>query len=149
MTAKTLGRGKKMVCLSVDDLKNGMVLSEDVLDINARLLISKGQKITPKQIRVLKIWGITEVDVVGEKDQTNTETPQADPEIIQEVKESTKEIFKNVDLKHPAIKEIFELSVDHRCQNHKQPPIDNIKFQINENIEDKKRLNLREKIETL
>jgi HD-like signal output (HDOD) protein len=134
-----------MACLSVDNLKNGMVLSEDVLDINAKLLLSKGQQITPKQIRVLKIW----VDVVGEKDKSNIEAPQADPEIIQEIKESVKEIFKNVDLQHPAIKEIFELSVAHRSQNHIQPPIDNIKFEINENVADKKRLNIRKKIETL
>jgi len=137
-----------MACLSVDDLKNGMVLSEDVFDINSRLLLSKGQQITPKQIRVLKIWGITEVDVVGKKDQTNIEAPQADPEILKEVKESTRKIFKNVDLKHPAIKEIFELSVVHRSQNHKQPPPDNIKFQTNKNVEDKKRVNIRKKIET-
>jgi HD-like signal output (HDOD) protein len=138
-----------MACLSVDDLKNGMVLSEDVLDINAKLLLSKGQQITPKQIRVLKIWGITEVDVVGKKDKKNTETPQADPEIIREVKASVKEIFRNVDLKHPAIKEIFELSIAHRSQNHKQASIDHIKFQINGNVADKKRLNIRKKIETL
>ena len=138
-----------MACLSVDNLKNGMVLSEDVLDINAKLLLSKGQQITPKQIRVLKIWGITEVDVVGEKDKSNIEAPQADPEIIQEIKESVKEIFKNVDLKHPAIKEIFELSVAHRSQNRIQPPIANIKFEINEYVASKNRLNIRKKIETL
>jgi HD-like signal output (HDOD) protein len=138
-----------MACLSVDDIQNGMVLSEDVLDINARLLLSKGQKITPKQIRVLKIWGITEVDIVGEKDNTNVEAFQVDPEIIQEVKASTKEIFKNIDLRHPAIQEIFELSVAHRSLNHIQPPLDNIKFQFNDNVADKKRLNIRKKIETL
>lgn len=138
-----------MGCLTVDNLKNGMVLSEDVLDINARLLLSKGQKITPKQIRILKIWGITEVHVVGEKGKTNIEAPQVDPEIIEKVKESTKEIFKNVDLEHPAIKEIFELSVTHRSQTYTPLQKDNIQFQINENFENKKIFDIRKKIEKL
>ena len=43
--------------IAVDNLKQGMVLSEDVRDINTRLLLSKGQKIEPKHIRILRIWG--------------------------------------------------------------------------------------------
>ena len=55
-----------MGSISVDSLKKGMILSEDVLDINARRLLSKGQQIITKHIRVLKICGITEVHIVGE-----------------------------------------------------------------------------------
>ena len=50
--------------IAVDSLEQGMILSEDVRDINTRLLLSKGQKIVPKHIRILKIWGVTEVHVV-------------------------------------------------------------------------------------
>ena len=82
--------------ISVDALEKGMVLSEDVLDINARLLLSKGQQITPKHIRILKVWGIINVNVVGEKDQKDYEEASVEPEIIEAVEASTQEIFKNI-----------------------------------------------------
>jgi hypothetical protein len=102
---------QEMGSISVDSLKKGMVLSEDVLDINARLLLSKGQQI-------IKIWGITEVNIVGGKGKKKLEEPKADPEIVEKVITSTKEIFKNLDLEHPAVKEIFDLSVTHRCETY-------------------------------
>jgi len=139
-----------MSCISVDALEKGMVLSEDVLDINARLLLSKGQQITPKHIRILKVWGVIDVRVVGEKGKTDREEPFVDPEIIEATKASTKAIFKNVDLGHPAIKEIFKLSVDYRSQNDNTRPKDAVKFQVKANPDNAPpRLNIREKIKTL
>lgn len=58
-----------MGIIHVDRLKENMVLSEDVRDLNTRLLLAKDLKIRPKHVRILKIWGITEVNVVaGELD---------------------------------------------------------------------------------
>jgi hypothetical protein len=54
-----------MGCIAVDDLSQGMVLSEDVRDVHCRLLLSKGQKICDNHLRILKIWGICQVQVVG------------------------------------------------------------------------------------
>lgn len=110
-----------MGCISVDASEKDMVLSEDVFEINARLLLSKGQQITPKHIRILKVWGIIDVQVVGDKETEDKEAPFVDPEIIQAVEAIAKEVFKNVDLEHPAIKEIFKISVDYRSQNCNPP----------------------------
>jgi HD-like signal output (HDOD) protein len=138
-----------MGSIAVDSLKKGMVLSEDVLDVNARLLLSKGQQITAKHIRVLKIWGITEVHVVGEKCKGKSEKPKADPETVEMVIACTKEIFKNLDLEHPAVKEIFEISVAHRSETYHRRQRDLVKFKANIDIEDQKKLDIRKKIETL
>ena len=51
--------------IAVENLEQGMVLEEDVYDINTRLLLSKGQKLANNHIRILKIWGVSEVKVVG------------------------------------------------------------------------------------
>ena len=126
-----------------------MVLSEDVLDINARLLLSKGQQITTKHIRVLKIWGIAEVAIFGEKSNKKEKEPEADPEIVEKVIASTGEMFKNLDIKHPAVKEIFDLSVAHRCETYHSRQKNILTGQLNGNLKDRKKLNLREKIETL
>jgi len=106
-----------MGCISVDELNQDMVLSDDVLDINRKLFLTKGQTITPKDIRILKIWGITEVNVFGKNEKKTETEPWIDPELVKKIEDYTKRIFKNVDLDHPAAKEIFKLSVSHRCGN--------------------------------
>jgi hypothetical protein len=106
-----------MECISVDELNQGMVLSADVLDINRKLLLTKGQTITPKHIRIFKIWGITEVNVFSKSEKKNETEPWINPELVKKIEGYTKRIFKNVDLDHPAAKEIFKISVSHRCGN--------------------------------
>jgi putative nucleotidyltransferase with HDIG domain len=105
--------------VSVDDLRPGMILSEDVRDINSRLLLSKNQEITPKQIRILKIWGVTEVAMIDRGEVDRREDPYINDEIRQQVQHTTKTIFKNIDLEHPAVAEVFRLSVLHRCRNYR------------------------------
>ena len=138
-----------MGCISVDALENGMVLSEDVFDINARLLLSKGQQITTKHIRILKVWGVIDVNVVGNKGQKDREDAPVDPEIIETVKASTQEIFKNIDLEHPAIEEIFKLSVALRSRNHNEQPKRAVRFKGNANPANEPGLNIRERINSL
>jgi HD-like signal output (HDOD) protein len=101
-----------MSIIHVDRLKENMVLSEDVRDLNTRLLLSKGLKIQSKHIRTLKMWGITEVNVVTDKtDYEGTTAKDIDPESLEGLEEDTKELFCHVDLEHPAMKELFRLSV--------------------------------------
>ena len=70
-----------MGCISVDQLNQGMVLSDDVFDINRNLLLTKGQKITLKHIRIFKLWGVTEVSVFGKDEKKNETEPWINPEL--------------------------------------------------------------------
>ena len=105
-----------MGMVHVDNLEADMVLSEDVKDINSRLLLVKGQKIQSKHIRVFKIWGITEVSIVGDQDGEKSSEPNIDPDKLEKITEETKYMFKHVDLSHPAIQELFRISILHRSQ---------------------------------
>jgi len=101
-----------MGIIHVDRLKENMVLSEDVRDLNTRLLLAKDLKIQSKHVRILKMWGITEVSVVtDEQDYEETTTKEIDPELLERIEESTKHLFHHVDLEHPAMQELFRLSV--------------------------------------
>ena len=107
----------KMGLVHVDNLEADMVLSEDVRDIKYRLLLTKGQKIQSKHIRIFKIWGITEVNVVGESlNKKNLTEIHIDPDKLERITEETEFHFKHVDLSHPAIKELFRISLLHRSQ---------------------------------
>ena len=102
--------------IAVNHLKLGMVLNEDVRDINTRLLLSKGQKIDAKHIRILKIWGVGEVKVVGEVETVATALPQADPEKERQVKKQVGRLFKHLDLRHPIVSEICQAALLHRLR---------------------------------
>jgi HD-like signal output (HDOD) protein len=104
-----------MALVSIEQLDLGMILVEDVKDMNGRLLIANGVRIEAPHIRVLKMWGISEVSVEGDdpgpegsKSVVNTEQMDlAAREIIK--------AFADLDLEHPAIKEIVKLSIPYRA----------------------------------
>jgi putative nucleotidyltransferase with HDIG domain len=106
-----------MGMVHIDELDVDMVLDDDVRDINSRLLLAKGQKIQSKHIRIFKIWGITEVCVAGNHGREKIAKSDIDPETLERITENTKTIFKHVDLSHPAIKELFRISVLYRSRH--------------------------------
>ena len=106
-----------MGMVHVDNLEVDMVLSDDVRDIKSRLLLTKGQKIQSKHIRIFKIWGITEVGVVGSQDRKETTELCADSDKLERITEETKYLFKHVDSSHPAIQELFRISVLYRSRH--------------------------------
>jgi HD-like signal output (HDOD) protein len=108
-----------MGMVHVDNLEVGMVLSEDVRDINSRLLLTKGQKIQSNHIRIFKIWGITEASIVGSQDTKKNTELNIDPDELERITEETKFLFKHVDLSHPAIQELFRISVLYRSRDKK------------------------------
>jgi len=107
-----------MGVIHTDKLIPGQLLAEDVRDINGRLLLTKGEKIQPKHIRIFKIWGIPEVKIIGEN-QSNAELQvEEHTENIEQVKDVVQTVFSHTDLEHPAIKEIFNQAVMFRSKQH-------------------------------
>jgi HD-like signal output (HDOD) protein len=104
-----------MTLVSIEQLDLGMILAEDVKDMNGRLLISNGVRIEAPHMRVLKMWGICEVAVEGddpvpEGSNSNVNTEQMDLAAREIIKS-----FADLDLEHPAIKEIVKLSIPFRA----------------------------------
>lgn len=122
--------------VAVNELKRDMILADDVRDINSRFLLSKGKKLKPNHIRVLKIWGITEVSIEGKsiegKGSVDVEKTDIDPELVAKIHDNTKHIFRKTDLNHPAMAEIFRLSVEHRSKHKILTPEKNDGLHIKE-----------------
>ena len=100
-----------MGIIHINKLQPGMVLADEVRDLSGRLLLGKGKTVQPDHFRVFKIWGVTEVNIHGNNGGKEEAKPNLDPEQIEKIKESTMQVFSHTDLEHPAIKEIFRLSV--------------------------------------
>ena len=137
-----------MGCITIDELNQGMVLSDDVLDINRKLLLAKGQRITPKHIRIFKIWGITEVNVFGKNEKKTEIEPWTNTKLAEKIENNTKQIFKNVDLDHPVAKEIFRLSVSLRCCNGESNKNKTANLTECNNLIKNSHFDIREKIES-
>ncbi len=105
-----------MAIIHINKLKPGMVLDEEVRDISGRLLLKKGKNIQSAHIRIFKIWGVTQVNIRGNNGSKNTSDGNLDPDKIAKIKDNTQNLFRHADLEHPALKEIFRISVEFRSQ---------------------------------
>ncbi len=108
---------QKMSFVHTDKIRENMVLAEDIRDPRGRLLLKKGQKITGSHIRVFKMWGVTEVNIEGEMTVGHVAEPDSTAEEIKAAEDRLRPLFKHVDLNHPAVSELFRLSVMSRGRN--------------------------------
>ncbi|MGB9715375.1 MAG: hypothetical protein ACPL1G_03040 [Thermodesulfovibrionales bacterium] len=108
-----------MAIINLEYLKPGMVLNNDVKDINGRLLMTAGTEIAEKHLHILKAWGITEVDIKGitEKEVEDLTKKDIDPFIFEQAENELNEIFIYTDKTHPAIREIFRLCAIRKAKN--------------------------------
>ena len=109
-----------MGLVRVTDLQLNMALAEDIRDINGRFLLAKGQQIEAEHIRILKIWGVSEVNIIGQGEgetALGAEIP-LDPKILEKYEAETRAAFIHVNLNHPVCKELFRLSVAYRARNN-------------------------------
>lgn len=108
--------------VAVNNLEHGMVLSADVLDINDRLLLAKGQKIESRHLRVLKIWGVAQVSVVGGNSAVQIEQAQTDTAKAVAVRDSLDSLFQNIKIQHSSIQELYRCAFLYRYRNNDWKP---------------------------
>ena len=110
-----------MGIIAVDQLKEGMVLAEDVLDVNSRLLLKEGGTVESQHIRMFKMWGVGEIRVQGDVAAKAGSETGDDPSRLEEVAQRIAPLFRLNDLNHPVIQQLFTLSVQHRAKNDPTP----------------------------
>ena len=84
-----------MGLVNVSDLKDGMVVQNQVSNKHGNVLLKKGDTLTQKNIVLLKSWGITEVDIQSFDRQHAEEIGNEilPPEIISSINEEIKALF--------------------------------------------------------
>jgi HD-like signal output (HDOD) protein len=105
-----------MGTVRTNQLKLGMVLADDVRDVKGRLLLTKGKPIGPEHIRIFKIWGIPQVQILGAQGEDEAPAaPPIDPGRLEAARKETEFAFRYTDRNHPAMREIFRLTVNYRA----------------------------------
>jgi len=91
-----------MIRLNASELKEGMVLTKDVIVQNRTLLVA-GTKLTTKHLRIFKTWGVQEAYIEGDENLLE----QPDSKLSEEEQEK------------------IRLSVEKRFQKTKPGPVIN------------------------
>jgi hypothetical protein len=101
-----------MSMVALENLKPGMILADNVLDKNNRLLLGSGVELETKHLFIFRTWGIAEADIVGDD---STESPSVPDDITQEAVDAARTallpLYGHTDLEHPAMKELFRLAI--------------------------------------
>ena len=95
-----------MVRVGIEDLKPGMILEHPVKNNQGVRLLDAGAKITKKNIRIFKSWGVADVTVKGRETRANGTNGQPQPRIKESDEIHLKEKFADV-LDNPVMVEIF------------------------------------------
>jgi poly-beta-hydroxyalkanoate depolymerase len=95
-----------MIRVNIVDLKPGMVLAQSVQNHQGVLLLDAGTKITKKNIRIFKSWGVNEFTVEGELNKLKAAGETQAAEIRAAVKMALKAKFSDV-MDDPVMVEIF------------------------------------------
>lgn len=102
-----------MATLNLEDIKPGMVLAADAKHHSGRVLLAAGVELTEKHLKVFHTWGLTEADIEGVDPNEMAEQAnlELDPEILATAEKEMRTHFRHADLNHPAVAELFRLSV--------------------------------------
>ncbi len=104
-------KGVLVIVLDSNGLKPKMILAKPVHDLQGVLLLRQETKLSEKNIRMLKSWGVNEIWVRGgSKEGADKNTVSAD-EIKESVEKGLKEKFSKV-IDDTVMAEIMRVAVD-------------------------------------
>lgn len=100
-----------MGLINIDDIRAGMVLAHAITDRSGRVLLRSGCEITDKQLRILRMWGITEADIQGvaKEDVAAKATAELDPALLEQAEAQSRDLFRTANLTHTTMQELFRL----------------------------------------
>ncbi len=95
----------------VDNLTEGMVLQEDLLTRQGRLIIGKGVTLKAQHLKVLKSWGVSEAHIVDDSFQEKEGgVGSAGDEFLAQARDFVTKRFAGQDLEHPFLAELVRLA---------------------------------------
>ena len=107
-----------MAVVHIDNLAPGMVLSRNVCDRSGRMLLPAGAELTEKHFSIFRMWGVLEVEIVGESVVEDVDVPlheEIDPALLAEAMVEVEWLFTHNDPEHPAVKELMRICTERRA----------------------------------
>ena len=100
--------------LSLPELEAGMVLAQDVRDGSGRVLLSAGNEIQEKHLKIFKTWGIASAEIdASDLDMDALEgASKIDPKTLDAAKKKAELLFVLAENDHPAMKELLQIATN-------------------------------------
>jgi len=93
-----------MGLIRLDQALPGMELAADAMDRNGQLLAKAGKELSEKELRLFKIWGVIEVDIVGSDDPVEEEQNGAHDLVVEpQHHAAARDLFRHCDVDHPVV----------------------------------------------
>ncbi len=98
-----------MALIILNDITPGMVLAQDVLDSNGRILLREGMALTVRHIRIMKTWGVVDADIkdLSSQEAEDQSMAQLDPVARKKAELKADQLFKQSNLNHPVVHELY------------------------------------------
>lgn len=98
-----------MTTLPLDEIRTGMVLNRNVLDVRGRLLLGEGAAITNQHLRIFRAWGVAEVEIDGApREEPPPLSETVDPDLYREALDAAKALFRKSEANHPLVQILVE-----------------------------------------
>lgn len=112
--------------VNLDDLKAGMVLAEDAVHLNGRVLLSSGSCLTDKHLTMFRSWGLSDARISGKAGENalNNAVMNINKEILIHSEKVLEKSFKYLDFNHEPVSELFKLCVRIHANNISNGEID-------------------------
>jgi hypothetical protein len=102
-----------MTVIRISQVKTGQDVATDVKDRSGRVLLTAGTVLTEKNIKIIKAWGVVDVDVTGVEPSTIEEESELLRNIsddkLHSIELELSSRFRFVNRSHPLISELFEI----------------------------------------
>ena len=108
-----------MIKLNIEDLKPGMVLAQPVRNRQGVLLLEAGAKITKKNIRIFKSWGVSEIIIKGDPAKAENRIKPTEIRVAESLELQLKERFSDV-LDDPVMVEIYKAARNQLMKEYRE-----------------------------
>ncbi len=97
--------------IKLDALREGMLVTADVKNLDDMLLIPAGCTLSQKHIEILHSWGVAdvEVDTAGQGDESSDPLLRLPPETADKLAKDLKALFWRFDADDPVQQEVYSI----------------------------------------
>ena len=127
-----------MGAINLESLKPGMILAADLRSPQGRLLSPKGSALSEKELKLCKIWGISEADVQGvsEEEAEAESLDRISPSVLKACKALALSRFRRESFGHPMMRELGRQFVMRTARGMSEKEAGRILRKLEENQEE-------------
>lgn len=106
--------------VKLDNLKEGMIVSSNVMNMDDMLLLPAGAELSARSIKLLRTWGIAELEVeaCGESEEVVDPLALVAPDVLRRLDLELRQVFFKLDESVAIHQAIFKLALVRKVKSY-------------------------------